>query len=444
MQLLATLRPVSSEQHAALAQHQSLAAPPVIVVGGRANALALARSFGRQGIPVHILNRPGECVRYSRFAAALKVPAGDSPENAWVRYLTGPDSEPLRGAVLLACSDDGIELIATHRDVLERKFRLDDSNVPAQWCMLNKLASYEAARAAGVPTPRFRAAPTRELALAALEELSFPLLVKPHFSHIYQKRFGKKCARAGNVTEALAAYDAAKAAGVDVFLVEFVPGQPDRTWSYYTYLDERGTPLYEFVKRVLRRFPADTGDACYEVSDRQPEVRDLSLRLLRQVGLRGVANVEFKRDDRDGRFKLIECNARFSGATCLLAACGIDNALLVYNRIVGRPHPLPAGYHVGLRLWYPYEDFLAFRQLRRAGQITWRDWLRSLAHRKILPYFQWSDPLPSLVKEARRFRVAFTRRLRGFVTDSLGSFWAKRSSDAAGRARAGSHDGRAS
>jgi predicted ATP-grasp superfamily ATP-dependent carboligase len=386
-------------------------APPAILVGGQANALAVARSLGRRRIPVYLLNRPDECVRYSRFATFLRLPEEGSPETAWARYLTGPESEPLRGAVLLACSDDGIELIATYRNILKPKFRLDQSNVAAQWCMLNKLTTYEAATAAGVPTPRFRPAPTRQLALRAVEELSFPLLVKPHFSHLYQRRFGRKCVLASSVTEMLAAYDAAKAGGVNVLLVEFVPGTPDRTWSYYTYLDESGKPLYEFVKRVLRRFPADTGYACFEISDHQPQVRELSLRLLRHVRLRGVANVEFKRDERDDCFKLIECNARFSGATCLLAACGIDNALLVYNRIVGRPHQLPVRSARRVCLWYPYEDFLAFRRLWQAGRLTWFGWLQSLARRRILPSFQWSDPVPSLVKELRRLKSALARRV---------------------------------
>ncbi len=160
--------------------------------------------------------------------------------------------------------------------------------------------------------------------------------------------------------------------GLDVFLVEFVPGPPDGTWTYYTYLDENGAPAYEFVKRVLRRFPADTGIGCFEISERCPELRELSLKLLRHVGLRGLAAVEFKRDERDQQLKLIECNARLSGATCLLA----------------------------------------FRQMRRAGLISSRTWLRSLLCRKILPIFRWSDPLPSLANETSRLKGALGRRLR--------------------------------
>src|SRR3984885_9178765 len=112
--------------------------PPVILLGGGANALSLARSFGRQGIAVHVINYPGEWVRYSRFVNTVCFPANDDPEESWARYLEGPDSEHLRGAVLLPCSAVAIEVLAGHRDVLAAKFRIDVRNWPAQLCMLNK------------------------------------------------------------------------------------------------------------------------------------------------------------------------------------------------------------------------------------------------------------------------------------------------------------------
>jgi D-aspartate ligase len=386
--------------------------PAVIVMGGGANALSLVRSFGRQRIPVYVLNQPREWVRYSRYARVIPLPADLLPEQAWARFLTSPESDGLRGAVLFSCSDAGIELLNQHREVLSRRFLLDDCNPSAQRCMLDKLRTYRAATAAGVPTPRFWAAPTRQEVLRLRDRLPYPLLVKPHFSHIYQGHFGRKFPLVGTFEELLAAYDQACAAGVEVMLVEFVPGPDSGTCSYYTYLDDEGRPLYEFTKSVVRRYPEATGIGCLEVSTWEPEVRDLALRLLRHVGLRGVANVEFKRDQRDGGYRLIECNARFSGATCLLVACGIDNALLVYYRLVGRPYQVPSSYRLGVKLWYPYEDYCAFRHMRRSGRIGAGQWLRSIVGRHVLPYFRWSDPLPSLIKEATRLKAGVRQRAR--------------------------------
>ena len=91
-----------------------------------------------------------------------------------------------------------------------------------------------------------------------------------------------------------------------MLLVEKVPGPDDLLCSYYTYLDADGEALFDFTKRIIRRFPVGMGNGCYHITDRNPEVREVALKLFRHVGLRGLANAEFKRDQRDGRLKLIE------------------------------------------------------------------------------------------------------------------------------------------
>jgi D-aspartate ligase len=383
------------------------ALPPAIILGGGANALSVARSLGRLGAAVYAINEDSALVRYSRYCRWLPV-HGDPPES-WARFLIGPESDRFRGAVLLACSDDGIEVIARHREALEAKFLLDDSNRAAQLGMLNKCETYHAARAAGVPTPRFWTAETREQLMALRDSLVFPLLIKPHFTYIYEQRSGKKFLVADDFDQLLRAHESLSAAGIETLLVEWIPGPDNLLCSYYTYLDEEETPLFHFTKRVIRRFPIGMGNACYHVTDWNPEVRDLALKLFRWVGLRGLANAEFKRDERDGQLKLIECNARFTAANCLVARSGFDLAALVYNRLVGRPQPAFETYARGMRLWDPVRDFEAFLELRRQGQLTARQWVASILHRQTVPYFHWSDPLPSLVRATKPLRALLGR-----------------------------------
>src|SRR5581483_2169739 len=125
--------------------------PPVVILGGSANALSIARSLGREGIKVYAIVRSGAHARYSRFCEWVPVPKNGSVEESGVRFLLGPEADHLQGAVLLTGSDGGIEVIARHRHRLLERFRLDESNPEAQLCMLNKLCTYETARIAGVP-----------------------------------------------------------------------------------------------------------------------------------------------------------------------------------------------------------------------------------------------------------------------------------------------------
>ncbi len=386
--------------------------PPAILLGGDANALSVARSLGRRGVAVYSLNDSVAPVRYSRWCRWLPVEWHGSDEASWAAWLLGPDAEALRGAVLLAASDQGIAVLAHHREALGRRFLLDESNPAAQLAMLDKLATYRIAQQAGVPTPRFWVVDGTLSWQEVVPELVFPLLVKPLISHRFAARFGgRKFLRARDRDELGEAMDVVAAAGLEVLLVEEVPGPDDRLCSYYTYLDGDGAALFNFTKRVIRRFPVGMGNGCCHVSDRVPEVGELSLRLFRQAGLRGLANAEFKRDPRDGRLKLIECNARFTAANCLVARSGLDLAALVYNRLTGRPLPPLGEFAPGIRLWYPGQDFRAFFDLRRRGELSLWGWLRDIACIPTLPYFSWSDPGPSAVNFLRALKadVAYCR-----------------------------------
>jgi D-aspartate ligase len=383
------------------------ARPPVILLGGGANALSVARSLGRLGATVHALDEASSYVRYSRYCRRIDWPG--APPQSWADFLLGPASDAYRGAIVLACSDAALRLLAEHRAALAARFVLDDSNPAAQLLMLNKLATYEQARDAGVPTPRFWLPETRADVLALDGALPYPLILKPHYTHDYEQRTGRKFEVAHNFDQVLRAYDALSADGVAALLVEWIPGPDDRLCSYYTYLDEDGNPLFHFTKRIIRRFPAGMGNACYHVTDWNPEVRNEALRLFRWVGLRGLANAEFKRDDRDGRLKLIECNARFTAADCLVARSGFDLAAFVYNRLAGRPQPPLEQYARGMRLWDPVRDFQCFLALRRQGEITFGQWLLSVLHRQTFPYFAWTDPMPSLARWSKPLRSALGR-----------------------------------
>jgi len=309
----------------------------------------------------------------------------------------------------LAASDEAIELIAEHRQSLSEKFTLDLSNPAAQLCMLDKLRTYRAAQAAGVPTPKFWVADTREQVEKLEPELVFPLILKPILGHNFRKKFSGYYAVAHNLDELLIAFDTVCCAGIRTFLVEMIPGPDDKLCSYYTYLDENGNNLIDFTKRIIRRYPMNMGGATYHITDYVSDIQELALALFRQVGLRGVANVEFKLDERDGKLKLIECNARFTAADCLLVASGLNLPLFVYNRLTGRANAAPSSYRVGMRLWNPVADFVAYRQLNKMGLLTFRAWIRSIIHPQIFPVFRWNDPLPAIFSNARLVRYAWSR-----------------------------------
>lgn len=385
--------------------------PAAIVVGGDANALSVARCLHAAGIPVHALCQPVSRIRFSRVCHWIDLTDSDGGPDAWAAFLLGPRSDHLRGAVLLACSDEAIEMIIAHRPRLAEKFVIEDGDGEMRLSMLDKLRTYDKSAEAGIPTPKhWRIWSVSDLD-ALKSELIFPLIIKPLFSH-HTRRIWKnrKYLAVENYDDLHRNFTELQHHGIEFLLMEFVPGGDDLLCSYYTYLDETGSPLFHFTKRVIRRYPENMGEGCYHVTDWSPDVRDMGLKFFRHVNLRGLGNVEFKRDPRDGQLKIIECNARFTAANCLVKAAGLDLALLTYNKLTGRPLPAVETYRSGQTLWLPTPDFLAYRELHGKGKLAFLGWLGSILRPQNFQFFSWTDPMPAVVGAWRRFSRLVRRR----------------------------------
>ncbi len=384
---------------------------PAILLSGTENALSVARSLHRAGVPVLALGGPLSPVRWSRACTRYVEVDGADLQAQWLTWL---EHEGPREGVVLPCDDDGVELVARHRARLaELGYLAVESDDAVALDMLDKARSYELARELGVDAPlTFTVASQEDLAVAR-EGMAYPCAIKPVSTHVYKAASGDSTK--GWVVRSREELDEHFAwmlpLGAPMLVTEIIEGDEDQFYGYYTYLDEEGRPLLHLTKRKLRQNPPGFGRGCYHVTNREPEVAELGLRFMQGVGLRGLGNVEFKRDRRTGRLRLIECNYRFTAINELVRLAGIDLALFSYNRLTGRPLPDVSRYRAGVRIWHPVSDARSGAALVRAGESTPGAWARSVLHRQHLPLFRVTDPGPSLGFALGRVR----RRVAGRV-----------------------------
>jgi D-aspartate ligase len=304
-----------------------------------------------------------------------------------------------------------VEMLAHNRAVLEDYYRLTEADDAISLALLDKEQTHLLAVKSGVEAPQVRRLTSPGDLQIVAQTTRFPCALKPIHSHLFQRHFSEKAFIAHNQSDLEQAFSRAERAGVAVLLTELVPGGDDLYCSYYAYIDERGEPLFEFTKRKPRQYPIGFGIGTYHITDWNPEVAEMGLRFLRGAGVRGLANVEFKRDPRDGRLKLIECNARFTLVHDLLEASGIPVAEIVYSRLTGRSLPQFGHYRRGMSAVRPWLDFQAFRQYRRCGALSLGEWLRSVLRPGRLLVFSWDDPLPALVASWRFWKTQLQRRV---------------------------------
>ena len=162
--------------------------PSVILIGGSAGALSIARSLRPRGVRVYAIAPRTSHLRFSRHSQWIPLPKAEDRQTQWLDFLMQRAGEELRGAVVIPCEDDGLELVARRRSDLERRYVLIEANDAVLLALLDKEATYALAREAGVPAPRIW--PVRSVEEAAsLRDLTYPCAVKPRHSHRFQRHF---------------------------------------------------------------------------------------------------------------------------------------------------------------------------------------------------------------------------------------------------------------
>ena len=301
----------------------------LVVDVGWVNGLAAIRSLGRAGIPVLALDhRVGALGFRSRYATPVRTPDPAADEDGFVAAV----EETASPAVVFPTHDPPLNALARNRDRLAGflfPFPSWDVLEPIQ----DKRRQLEAAIAAKVDVPETRYPASRAEARAAAEELGFPVLVKPQHPVGFKRQFGRQAFSCETAAEVERAYADTEPFGAMV--QELVPGGDDELYSLGSYLRADGEPLGLFSGRKLIQVPPQIGTCRIGEAVWVQDVVDAGLRLLKALGFHGISQVEFKRDPRDGRFKLMEVNARLWQWHGLAAACGVDLPLIAYRDLTG-------------------------------------------------------------------------------------------------------------
>ena len=322
--------------------------PAVVVDVGWVNGLAAIRSLGRAGVPVLALDhRPSALGFRSRYAQPVVCP-DPQDEDAFVAFLAELGESLDVPAPVFPTHDEPLNAIARAGDRLREHFLFP---FPA-WETLSRIQSkrsqLEAAGQAGIAVPRWVAPGAVEEARAAAEELGYPVLVKPSSTEGFKRRFGRQAFRCENGAEVERAYTEAEE--YEPFVQEVVPGGDEALYSLGSYLAEDGEPLGLFCGRKLRQTPPGVGTCRVGEAVWVEEVVDQGLTLLRALEHRGLSQVEFKRDPRDGALKLMEVNPRLWQWHGLAAACGVDLPRIAYEHLTG-DRPEPASMNGRRRRW---------------------------------------------------------------------------------------------
>lgn len=388
---------------------------PVVVLGGGVTGLGVVRAFSRQRIPVFVLPAASDELRFSRWYRPLPSGPSSSPDPARsVKALRSAlDASGIERAFLCPCSDDWNRVVAEFSEGACGQYISVAPSRSSLVALQDKASLAMLLQQLGVPMPDTRMihGPADIDQFPDAKETFY--FLKPTDSQSFLAKFGVKGFRVPNATEARMRLDEVVRAGLGVVLQEYVPGPPDEHRFIDGYVDRAGRVKALFARRRLRIYPPDFGNSTFMVSVSLDEVApavESVRRVLGEVAYRGIFSAEFKRDPRDGAFKLLEINTRPWWFVDFAVRCGVDVCRMAYDDAQEMPVREVSAYEVGARCIYPYYDFFSVQPLVRSGVMGWRRWLGDVVRAR-QPVACWDDPLPGIVGLLRVMFAAIRHRL---------------------------------
>ena len=315
--------------------------PAAVFQVSYACGLDIVRDLGRHGVPVLALDPdPAAIGLRSRYAAGIVCPDPLADEEAFLTYLETLGAPLPQRAVVFPSHDEFIWPLSRHAARLEPWFIVPFSGWDVMSKVHDKRAQMEAAGRAGVDTPKTVFVSSGAELEAAAGEIRFPAVLKPVESLAFKLRFHRHILDVESPAELQRIYDKVDDLGV-LMLQERIPGGEDELWTVGSYLDAESRPLAVFTGHKLRQYPHAGGSCLAGVSAWDEGLAEAALRLLQELRFHGVSQVEFKRDPRDGRFCLMEVNARHWKWHGLAARCGVNLSYAAYRDAIGDPYIAP-------------------------------------------------------------------------------------------------------
>jgi D-aspartate ligase len=366
--------------------------------------LGVIRSLGRLGVEVHTVHEdpltPAAASRYvhGRWQWNPGVADPDRITAGLVRL-----AERIgRPAVLIPTDDAGAIFLAEHGAPLRRDFLFPSPAPELPRQLADKYSLYLMCGEYGLPTPRTVLPASPDEAWDLAHDLGFPLVGKrtrPWLPASGREARSTVLLRSSEDVAALLASWPDRA-GVrsesgrpEWLLQEYVPAAAG-DWFFGGYCDNDSVCRAGYTGIKERSYPTHAGLTSLGRAVPSSPLRAELEQLLKELKYRGLVDLDLRRDDRDGGYRLLDFNPRLAAQFRVFEdAAGLDVVRAAYLDLTGQPVPpeQPSGER---RLVVENYDLLAALSYRRRGELGLRTWARSLRHVDETAWFARDDLAP--------------------------------------------------
>ena len=378
--------------------HSRPGGPGAIVIGGDYQGLGIVRSLGRHGVPVCVVDDESSIARYSCYTKfARRVPSLRDAEETVQLLMDMGQEQGLHGWVLYPTRDETVAALSRYRAKLSEIFRVPTPGWESVKWLWDKRSTYALAGKLGIPTPHTWY-PRSEEDLGQVDG-HFPVVVKPAIKEHFFYATKTKAWRADNPAQLRELFERASRyiPVSEIMIQDAIPGDGTCQYAYCSFF-KQGHSVASLVVCRRRQHPLEFGRAStYVETVEMPLVEEESLRFLRAIDFYGLVELEYKRDPRDGQYRLLDVNGRTWGYHTIGRQAGVDFPYLLFSDQVNEPVEFCRG-KVGVRWIRLLTDLPVGIVGILTGQIEGRDYLRSIRNFHEEAVFSREDPLPGFME----------------------------------------------
>ena len=327
----------------------------LVTDGENRSALAVTRSLGRAGCNIFVTGKEdgniAACSKYCR-----KTFTAPDPLKERGKYFGAIAEIVMREEidVIFPMTEQSIYCLSDARERLGNNVILACAPSNMMESISNKYRLFQLADKLGVAVPKTIYVSGADDFPAKRTRISvFPVVVKPAFSKI---KDGNRIISAGvmyaaDQDELCRLYETRPELRYQSLIQELIVGEGT---GLFTLFDrDRHLVLFSH-RRLLEKPPSGGVSVLSESVCLDDEMVESAGKLLSEVGWEGIAMVEFKRDIRDGRAKLMEINGRFWGSLQLAVSSGVNFPALCLDYYLGKnPTSMVSDYTLGQKLkWF--------------------------------------------------------------------------------------------
>lgn len=380
-------------------------------------ALAVARTLGRLGVPVYAVVEdaytPLATTRY--LTKAFVWDSCPTDPESFVKAMSLIGECIARPTIVIPMDDLSAVFVAENAASLAPRFIIPPVPPQLPHQLANKACLHALCAEIGIPLARSVVPHSFEDVRAFIEVTEFPVVVKAAEQWLPLKdTFVTKVIQTPEQLFNLCEnynYEGSQS----LIIQEHIPGDD---WVCHGYYNSEKNINVTFTGRKLRSYPPDAGSTSLGLSLDNKTLRCASERFLKAVAYSGIIDMDWRQDERDGQFKILDCNPRVGQNFRMFEnTSGIDVVRAQHLDLSGRRIDKTAQMEGRL---FTVESFYALALLRRLPRgASKQDASKYLPPKgRELAWWSSDDPVPFLMMSMRQFTRVLGRVL-GICLDSL-------------------------